>query len=144
MNVDVPSGDPVEETFLFGLGPDGIHYWCRTKAWLMPEDSIPSARDWYAVVELEESITETNNETEFVVTRVVIERGLRRLSEALPLISAGRSSAMMGSLVQRCALAATGVVYTGFGHTAHYAEILDADVADVVIQYGLFGELVFS
>lgn len=101
----------------------GIGYWsrCSRYRWGIKDDNgrVTEASDFIAVIEDEDG-------TEYVIDRAVITRGIRLATEH------GDWNAY-----HKAALSALT-----FGN---YADLdLDAETADLIVQFGLFGELVYG
>jgi hypothetical protein len=103
----------------------GIGYWstCSRYRWSLGDVAHTEARDFIAVIE------ESDSETEFVIDRSAIIRGIRKAyayyrgSEGQPYITRALTDLTFGK-------------YDDLDY--------DATVADVIVQFGVLGELVYG
>jgi hypothetical protein len=100
----------------------GITYWSEVVQY------DPDWPEWFAtIIDIEGQSHRINEAT--------IRLGLRRLADA---------GANTPSPFQRIRDAARSLLYSGGKDTEAWEDVQDADTADMVVQYALFGELVYG
>lgn len=96
----------------------GINYWSQVQEydWDRP--------DWFAVIQDIEGV-------EHRITEDTIKLGFKRLADSEDAWKPFRT-------------AARSLLYSGGTDTEPWEDVQDADTADVVVQFALFGELVYG
>jgi hypothetical protein len=113
----------------------GIGYWsvCTRYRWSIGDEAMTEARDFIAVIEDTEEAEEGEDGPEYVIDRAVIARGARLLYEHMRRLSqAGTASAYQWQAAKD--------LHWGKWDDLDY----DADTADMVVQFGLFGKLIYG
>ena len=121
----------------------GIDYWARV------QEYKPSPDDWHANILDLGRLDERDQEVALVendwvrVDREVIRQGMRVLvGETDESREANRIDP--GSLHAKLSFALATVVASGFTMYGALEDLLDADTADMIVQAGLFGEVIYG
>ena len=109
----------------------GIGYWSRCSLYHWSDDAGNQVRDFKA--EITETDDDEDRQTEWVIDRKVISQGIDRLYRYL------RGLSQEGTVNQYQWQAIKDLYHAKYDDADY-----DADTADMIVQMGLFGELVYG